>query len=203
MRVDGPLLECSTQAEWRSWLAAHCASEQAVWLVYGKKGSGILTVTYREALEEALCYGWIDGVVRRIDAARYMQRWSPRKPKSTWSETNKRLVQRLSSEGRMAEPGQQSVNQAKEAGNWDTPATQAPAKGEPGPPPDLLAALDAVPGARLFFDTLPPSLVRQYLSWILDARRPETRARRIQAAVDACAAGRKGTPGFDLKPAGA
>jgi uncharacterized protein YdeI (YjbR/CyaY-like superfamily) len=173
---------------WRGWLAFHHDKGSEVWLAYYKKGSGKKSVTYDEALDEALCYGWIDSVVRALDAERYMQRWTPRKPGSIWSASNKKRLARLSAEGRMCEPGLAKVNAAKRDGSW----TKIDAiDRDLETPAELLKALAARPGAREKFDALSPSQRKLWGWWIQSAKQLETKNRRAAAAVDWIIAGRK------------
>ena len=173
---------------WRSWLEAQQDKASEIWLAYYKKGTGKKSVTYDEALDEALCYGWIDSVVRALDADRYMQRWTPRKPGSVWSARNKKSMARLTAEGRMREPGLAKVREAKRDGSWTTiDAIDRDAK----TPAELIAALEARPGARAKFDALAPSQKKLWGWWIQSAKRPETKNRRIEAAVEWILAGKK------------
>jgi len=173
---------------WRRWLEAHHDKASEIWLAYYKKGTGKRSVTYDEALDEALCYGWIDSTVRALDGERYMQRWTPRKPGSVWSAANKKRLERLEAEGRMCEPGLAKVREAKRDGSWTTiDAIDRDAK----TPAELLDALEARPGARAKFDALPPSQKKLWGWWIQSAKRLETKNRRIKAAVEWILAGKK------------
>lgn len=168
--------EPGTRDAWRAWLAAHHDQAKGVWLVFLKAGTGQAGLTYREALEEALCFGWIDGVRQRIDDLRYAQRFTPRTPASRWSEVNKALAASLEAQGRMRPAGL-----AWKAA-WSTPA--APARPQGSALPDgFEAALQAHPVADAHFKALPPSHQRRYLGWIGSAKRDETRARRIAEAI--------------------
>jgi uncharacterized protein YdeI (YjbR/CyaY-like superfamily) len=173
---------------WRRWLEAHHDKASEIWLAYYKKGSGKKSVAYDEALDEALCYGWIDSTVRALDRERYMQRWTPRKPGSVWSAANKKRLERLEAESRMCEPGLAKVREAKRDGSWTTiDAIDRDAK----TPAQLLDALEARPGARAKFDALPPSQKKLWGWWIQSAKRQETKDRRIEAAVEWILAGKK------------
>jgi uncharacterized protein YdeI (YjbR/CyaY-like superfamily) len=176
------------QESWRRWLAANHDKAEEVWLAYYKKGTGKRSVTYEEALDEALCYGWIDSIVRALDSERYMQRWTPRKPGSIWSAANKERLARLTAEGRMCDPGLAKVRAAKRDGSWTTlDAIDRDLK----TPAELLEALATKPGAREKFDALPPSQRKLWGWWIHSAKRPETKNRRAEAAVEWILAGRK------------
>jgi len=173
---------------WRRWLAANHDKASEAWLAYYKKGTGKRSVTYEEALDEALCYGWIDSTVRALDRERYMQRWTPRKPGSVWSASNKKRLARLTAEGRMCEPGLSRLREAKRDGSWTTlDAIDRDLR----TPAELLDALAAKPGARERFEALSPSQRKLWGWWIQSAKRPETRDRRIEAALEWILAGRK------------
>jgi uncharacterized protein YdeI (YjbR/CyaY-like superfamily) len=168
----------ANRSEWRGWLEKNHASEKEVWLVYFKKESGIPTVSYPESLEEALCFGWIDGLIRKIDDEKYARRFSPRRTGSKWSEVNKHLVAKLVKEGRMTEAGLAAVNFA-------LPDTDAPKpKRAELPLPDWLKE-ELMTNSKAWenFNTLPPSHKRQYIGWISDAKKEETRQRRIREAI--------------------
>jgi len=171
----------ATRAEWRSWLEANHAGQSELWLAIYKKGSGKTAVTYEEAVEEALCYGWIDGLVQAIDEDKYAVRFSPRKPGSIWAESNKRRVEKLIREGRMAEPGLQKVAAAKAGGEW-----QAAARREEidALPPELDEALRAHAGALTGFQALPASRRKMLIWWLSDAKRDATRQKRLQAILN-------------------
>jgi len=173
---------------WRRWLVKNHDKKKDIWLVYYKRGSGKTSVTYEEALEEALCYGWIDSVVRKIDDEKYMQKYTPRKENSIWSASNKARVERLILEGRMAGPGMKKIEAAKRYGSWHK-LDKIDVRLEV--PQDLLDALDRDKKAKEFFDKLPPSHKKQYSWWIISAKRPETRARRIGETIKRLIAGRK------------
>jgi uncharacterized protein YdeI (YjbR/CyaY-like superfamily) len=185
--ADRPRLAPETLADWRAWLAENHASAGSVWLVAFRKGAGRAAFTFDEAIEEALCYGWIDSLPRKLDAERSMLLFSPRKPRSLWSALNKRRVERLVAEGRMREPGLAKVAAAKASGAWDAlDAVEALAI-----PADLDAAFAGRPGARDRFTAFPPSTRRGILEWILQARTAETRARRIAETADRAAVGER------------
>jgi uncharacterized protein YdeI (YjbR/CyaY-like superfamily) len=169
------------RAAWRRWLEAHCADRSELWLAIYKKGSGQTAVTYEEAVEEALCYGWIDGLVHAVDEGKYAVRFSPRQPGSVWSESNKRRVAELIQEGRMAEPGLVKVAAAHASGEWDAAARREEIDTLP---PDLVQALQAHPGAPAGFQALPASRRKMLIWWLLDAKRDATRHKRLQAIVD-------------------
>lgn len=163
------------RAAWRRWLAEHHANSPGIWLVFDKKASRPDRLAYGDAVEEALCHGWIDGLVRRVDDAQYVQLFTPRKPKSTWSRLNKDRVTRLIAEGLMAEAGLAAIDRAKANGMWaslDAVETLVV-------PDDLATALRRTKGAAAGFDSFSRSNRKVYLYWINQAVRPETRAKRI------------------------
>ena len=175
------------RAAWRRWLAKQHGQSSGIWLVFDKKSSRPDRLAYGDAVEEALCFGWIDSLVRSIDDARYVQLFTPRKPKSTWSRANKVRVERLLAEGLLAAAGLASIELAKTNGSWESlDAVEAFVM-----PDDLAAALAAVPGAAEKFAAFTASARKAYLHWISQAVRPETRARRIQEVAGHAAAGRK------------
>lgn len=162
--------------QWRAWLAKNHDKAAEVWLVYAKKGSGEKTVTYDEAVEEALCFGWIDGRVKSIDEKHYMQRFSPRKPGSNWAESNRKRYANLVAEGRMTAAG---LAKPPEETSRYTPSYERPAE----PPPYLAAALKTNRIAWKNFNALAPSHRKTYIAWIDSAKREETRLRRIDKAI--------------------
>jgi uncharacterized protein YdeI (YjbR/CyaY-like superfamily) len=175
------------RAAWREWLAAHHKDRTQVWLLLHKKHVQEPSVRYDEAVEEALCWGWIDGLTNRWDERSYALRFTPRKPGSVWSESNVARVERLIADGRMTPVGMALVEEAKRRGTWD----QAASGRFDITPPDLEAALAGVPAAAARWREWPQTPRRQYNYWVLDAKRPETRARRVADVVRRAAAGLK------------
>jgi uncharacterized protein YdeI (YjbR/CyaY-like superfamily) len=161
-----------------------------VWLVFWRKQSGRTGLTYDEAVEEALCFGWIDGKAGRLDELRTMVWFSPRKRGSGWARTNKVRVERLLAEGRMAEPGLALIEAAKRDGSW----TKLDAVEDLIVPDDLAAAFADHPGSREQWDGFPRSVRRAVLEWIVQAKRPETRARRISETAREAARGERPGP---------
>jgi uncharacterized protein YdeI (YjbR/CyaY-like superfamily) len=181
-----PELVVADAAAWRSWLGRHFG-EAGVWLVLAKKGVREPTsLTYDEALEEALCHGWIDGQVRRRDEITYVQRFTPRRPRSAWSRRNVELAERLLAEGRMRPAGVDAVEQAKGNGQWQA-AYAGPATSEI--PDDLAAALEAEPQAAALFEVLSSQNRYAILYRIASAKRADTRSRRIEQFVAMLARG--------------
>ena len=179
-------LPFADQAAWREWLAANHGSSDGVWIKFAKKASGIPTVVYAEAVEEALIHGWIDGQVKRVDDDFYMQRFTPRRAQSRWSKINCAKAEKLIAEGRMAPAGLAEVERAKADGRWgrayDSPTTAVV-------PEDLRAALDADPAAAEFFAGLDGNNRYAILHRVQEAKKPETRARRIEKFVAMLARG--------------
>jgi uncharacterized protein YdeI (YjbR/CyaY-like superfamily) len=172
---DKPRVQPESRAEWRAWLETNHRAATGVWLVTWKKRTGKPTVSYDEAVEEALCFGWIDGVLGRVDDDRLMQWFAPRKPKSTWARSNKERVARLEAAGLMTEPGRQAVELARANGAWESlKAIDALVV-----PDDLAAALAERSGARERFDASSASVRRSALAWVYQAVRPQTRAARV------------------------
>ncbi len=173
------------RAAWRAWLAANHATRPGVWLVNYKKGSGKPSVTEVEAIDEALCFGWIDSMMHPVDAERYEVLFSPRKPKSTWSQRNKLRVAHLTLDGLMTEAGLACVAAAKANGSWNA----LDAVEQLQAPPDLVDALAADTAAHAYFDGLTASAKKGIIWWVLSAKRPETRSRRIAETVRLAAQG--------------
>lgn len=164
-----------TRAEWRAWLEANHARAGGVWLVTYKKNSGKPYLDYDAAVEEALCFGWVDSKPGKLDDERTMLYYAPRKPRSGWSRVNKGRIERLTAAGLMAPAGIARVEAAKADGSWNSldavEALEVPA--------DLNAVLDADPDARRNFDAFPRSAKRGILEWVCAAKKPETRAKRV------------------------
>jgi uncharacterized protein YdeI (YjbR/CyaY-like superfamily) len=173
-------LEFPDRSAWERWLSDQHASSDGVWLKIAKRGSGATTVTYADALEEALRYGWIDGQKGAHDEAFWLQRFCPRGPRSKWSQVNRAKATELIEQKRMMPAGIAQVEAAKQDGRWD--AAYAPQR-TVTVPEDFRQALDANPKATEFFATLKSSERYSFLYRIYDAKRPETRARRIAEYV--------------------
>jgi len=183
-----PLLAFASAAEWAAWLAEHHATATGLWLQLAKKGSGIATVSYSEALDVALCYGWIDGQKGALDDDFWRQRFTPRKARSPWSKINRERAVALIEKGEMQPAGLAEVERAKADGRWDA-AYQG--QRTMAVPDDLQHALDANERARAFFATLDGANRYAVLYRVHEAKRPETRARRIEKFVAMLAAGEK------------
>ena len=178
---DGrPVVAFSSQQEWESWLGVEHETSDGVWLRFAKKGSGIASVSYDEALASALCFGWIDSQVSSYDERFYLQRFTPRRARSKWSRINRDKVTELAKQGRMKPAGVAQVELAKADGRWDAAyASLANAT----VPDDLQHALDENPKAAEFFATLNSQNRYAILYQLEDTKRPETRARRLEKFV--------------------
>ncbi|HEX2911846.1 MAG TPA: YdeI/OmpD-associated family protein [Chloroflexia bacterium] len=169
----------SNRQEWRQWLEEHYAASPGIWLIYYKKESGKPRVGYDEAVEEALCFGWIDSRPNALDDERYMQLFTPRKPKSPWSRLNKQRVEKLLEQGLMRPAGLLSIENSKKDGSWNA----YDAIEDLTVPEDLQVALTAGDKALKNFEAFSNTNKKQILWWIESAKRPETRARRIEQIV--------------------
>jgi uncharacterized protein YdeI (YjbR/CyaY-like superfamily) len=165
--------------EWRAWLEQHHDSSPGVRLIYYKKGSDKPSVKYPDAVEEALCFGWIDSKANTRDDESIMQLFAPRKAKSVWSKVNKQRIEKLMAQGLMTPAGLARIEAAKQDGSWNS----LDAIEDLIVPPDLEAALAANEAARANFDAFPPSSQKMILFWVASAKRPETRAKRITETV--------------------
>jgi uncharacterized protein YdeI (YjbR/CyaY-like superfamily) len=178
---DGkPILAFATRQEWEAWLEEEHTSSDGVWVKFAKKGSGVATVVYAEAVESALCYGWIDSQVKSLDERFYLQKFTPRRARSKWSQVNRQKIEELTKQGRMKPAGLEQVELAKADGRWEA-AYASPASVEV--PADLRKALDASPKAAEFFATLNKSNRFAMIYQVEDAKKPETRVRRIEKFV--------------------
>jgi len=185
---DRPVLGFASAADWEAWLAENGAVSAGLWLKIGKRGASEPSVTYDEALDVALCHGWIDGQKDTFDEAHWLQRFTPRRPGSKWSRRNRDKATELIARGRMQSAGLREVEAARADGRWDAAyASSSTAE----VPDDLQLALDANPAACDFFATLDRANRYAILYRIQDAKRPETRARRIATFVAMLAEGKK------------
>jgi uncharacterized protein YdeI (YjbR/CyaY-like superfamily) len=178
------MVYCATREEWHDWLGANHDKCKSIWLIYYKKGSGKPRVPYEDAVEEALCFGWIDSTVKRMDEERYRQLFTPRNPKSGWSESNVARMEKLIKEGCMTEAGlaQYSNPAAHRSTTRDLDNVT---------PPGFMEAVEKDEKARAYFNKLPPSQTKQYFRWINDAKREETKQKRISESVELLAQGKK------------
>ena len=176
--------DARTLPRWRAWLAAHHASGSEIWLVFHKQHTGRASVAYLDALDEALCYGWIDSLVRRIDEDRYARKFTPRKAASKWSDINRKRYAALKAAGRLTPAGQ--ALSPETGGRYDARPT-VPAT----IPPYIAKALKASPAAWTFYRTLTRREQRLYFGWIHIAKREETKLRRLAEAIRLLSARRR------------
>lgn len=169
-------LALGDRGEWRGWLEDNHSQEREAWVVIQKKRSTRKGLKYEEAVEEAICFGWIDSKMQSIDAERFRQRFSPRKRNSIWSKINRERAERLMGRGMMAEAGYRAIEEAKGNGMWDSAYTS---KEEPATPQDLLEALKKDRVGYENWDKFSNSVKLMYVRWVESAKREETRARRI------------------------
>jgi uncharacterized protein YdeI (YjbR/CyaY-like superfamily) len=181
--ADAPLIDAEDRAEWRAWLEANHATAAGAWLVLRRAQTGRTTLAYEAAVEEALCFGWVDSTTARIDDERRRQYFAPRKPRSAWAASNKERIERLIHEGRMTPAGMAAIERAKANGSWDVLASSERLE----VPADLAAALAASHPAAEHFAAFPPSARKMLLGWVATARRAETRAARISKVAEAAA----------------
>jgi uncharacterized protein YdeI (YjbR/CyaY-like superfamily) len=180
-----------TVAAWRAWLHEHHRREGGVWLVSWKSLTGRPRLTYEESVEEALAFGWIDSKARTLDDERAMLWFSPRKPGSGWSRPNKVRIERLEHDGRMTAAGRAVIDKAKRDGSW----TLLDAVEDLNVPEDLAAAFAANPGAAGHWEAFSRSARRALLAWIVQAKRQETRARRVEEVASRAARGERANQG--------
>ena len=184
---DGERVHAETVAQWRAWLVEHADRGTGAWLVSWKKATGRPSVGYDDAVVEALAVGWVDSTAGTVDAERSMLWFAPRKRGSGWSRPNKLRLERLEREGRMQDRGRTVVEAAKADGSW----TLLDDVEDLVVPPDLAAAFDGHPGSRESWETFPRSVKRAQLEQVVQAKRPETRARRIEQIAVAAARGER------------
>ena len=180
----GETFTAKDRQTWRAWLAKHQADRKEIWLVFYKKHTGHPSVSYEEAVEEAICFGWIDSILQRMDEERYAQKFTPRAAKTKWSATNVRRAQRMIKAGWMTPAGLAKYRGAKPV---QSPAARAPLT----LPAELMGVLQANGRACENFFKLAPSARRLYVGWILEGKKEETRLRRLREAIELLAAGRK------------
>ncbi|MEJ2385285.1 MAG: YdeI/OmpD-associated family protein [Xanthomonadales bacterium] len=186
---DGlPVVECPDRAAWRAWLERHHAAASGGWLIFWKADSGQAGIAYRDAVLEALCYGWIDGIKRRVDERRYTHRFTPRRARSRWSERNIRYARELIDQGLMRPPGLAAFEQRSRY-----PAAQRAQRvaAAPSLPAELERAIRANPDSWRNFTALAPGYRKQYVLWLTTAKRADTRERRLREAIRLLASGRK------------
>ena len=175
--------------QWRNWLEKnHDREEKGIWLVFYKKKTNMPSLDYEDAVEEAVCFGWIDSIIKKIDDEKYARKFTPRKDKSLWSQLNKKRVNKMIKEGKMAEAGLAKIKKAKKTGVWQK---------EPRPqlsfdmPPEFAKALAKNKKAKENFDALADSYRKYYIGWIAYAKRPETKKKRIAESIALLEQGKK------------
>ena len=175
-------LEFRDRTQWRTWLAKHHASSPGVWLVFHKEHTRVKSIPYEDSVREALCFGWIDSLIKRLDDDRYARKFTPRKPTSNWSDTNRKRWADLKAAGLLTAAGVAAA---------PTDRTYAPKPTIPALPPYIAEILKANPKAWTFFESLAPSHRRHFVAWIHTAKRPETREVRLRETIALLAAGKK------------
>ncbi len=179
-RSERPVIQPKSRKAWRAWLAKNHASSTGIWLIYAKKHTGIPSLTYADAVEEALCFGWIDSLVHPIDDSLYKQIFTPRKPSSAWSPLNKKRVEKLIAASQVTTAGMKMIELARTNGRWDAHAeTEALTM-----PPELKKALNGDANAKKNWPTYTVSQQKAFLRMLHDAKTPETRAKRIARILD-------------------
>lgn len=185
---DLPVLAFGDRAAWEAWLEAHGASSSGLWLKFSKAGASRPTLSKADAIEAALCHGWIDGQLAKFDEHYFRVRFTPRRRGSRWSAINRDTAQRLIETGRMADAGQREVEAAMADGRWEAAYLS---QSKATPPPDLVEALAANPAAKQAFGALDAANRYAVIYRVQDAKKPETRARRIAQYVDMLARGER------------
>ncbi|MBN2465373.1 YdeI/OmpD-associated family protein [candidate division WOR-3 bacterium] len=184
-------LDFRSAAEWRKWLERNHAKSNGEWVYMYKKGTKT-GLRYQEALDEALCFGWIDGQIHAVDEQKFRQRWTPRRKGSVWSQVNKNKVKRLIAEGRMCSAGLASIKEARKSGKWQAAYSN---RREDAVPPDLAKVLRADPEAWRNFRDFARTYRNMYAGWVMEAKQEATRKRRMEAVVRRARENRK--PGMD------
>ena len=176
-------LDAQTSKDWRGWLADHHDSESGVWLVFHKRHTAQASIAYEDAVDQALCFGWVDSLIKRLDDARYARKFTPRKPDSKWSTTNRKRYAQLKASGRLMPAG---LNRPPTDRSGDAPRP-SPSK----VPPYIQEALRSSPTAWSYFESLAPSYRRMYIGWIDSAKQQATKMRRLQKALRLLGTGKK------------
>ena len=181
-------LYVTNRDEWREWLSENHAAEAGIWLIFYKKKASRPTIAYEAAVEEAICFGWIDSIIKKIDAVRYARKFTPRLDKSKWSLLNKKRADKMIKQGRMMEVGLAKIKAAKKTGLWDKDLRPRISLDIP---PEFAKALARNKKAKGNFDKLAPSYRKHYIGWIVIAKRPETKKRRIDESIALLEKGKK------------
>lgn len=177
-----------TRAEWRKWLQQNHQSSSGIWLIFYKKHTGKPSLEYDVAVEEALCFGWIDSIIKKIDEERYVKKFTPRKSSSRWSDINKKRILKLEKQGLMTEAGHSVVEATRKSGLWDKSDRPTISFDVPD---DLKNALEKNRKAQTFFNQLAPSYRKQFIGWIMVAKQQETRECRIRESITLLEQGEK------------
>ena len=178
----------SRRGDWRDWLAENHATSPGVWLVYYKKHTGIERIAYDDAVEEALCFGWIDSTVRRLDDQRFCQKFVPRQARSSWSAHNRLRAEKLMADGTMTPAGMEKIEAARASGEWEKALED---RVDRPVPPELKKALATDAKAAAEFRRLSPTQAKYLKNWVGKAKKPETRERRAAKAVAMLRAGKR------------
>jgi len=186
-KFDVPIYHAESRAQWRAWLEAHHDSARGVWLCSWRASTGRPICSYPEAVEEAICFGWIDSTVNLLDDDRTLQLMTPRKAKSSWTRLNRQRATDMEASGLMNDAGRRAVETARQNGWW---TIYDPVE-DLVEPADLAAGLDASPAARLHWDAFPPSARKSMLWWVISASKDDTRRRRVATIVEKAAAGER------------
>ena len=197
--ADYKSIHPKTRSQWRKWLEKNHATSPGIWMIYYKKETGKRKFDMAEAVEEALCFGWIDSVAQKLDDERTMQKFTPRKPKSVWSKINKQRIEKLINQKLMTRAGLAKIEQAKANGSWDSLNSSELHTENNSMPDDLKKALSKNKNAMANFLAFPPSYRKRFLFWIDSAKTPETKAARVKQTLLMAAANKKpGLKGFKL-----
>jgi len=167
-------------SEWRSWLEKNHQMKKGVWLIYCKAHTGKQSIPYDDSVEEALCFGWIDGIIKKVDDEKFGRKFTPRRKNSRWSESNKKRAEKMIRQGKMTEAGMTLIREAKQSGEWYRAPTR---KREFRIPPFFEEALAKNKKASHYFNTLAPTYRRNFVGWILSAKQDETRIKRLAEAL--------------------
>lgn len=173
-------LHVTSRNDWRNWLEKNHDAAKEVWLIYYKKHTGKPSISYEDTVEEALCFGWVDSILKRLDDDRCARKFTPRKSSSSWSESNKKRAEKMIRERRMTEVGMAKIREAQERGEWSRVREVSK---ELVVPSFIQKALAKNEKARAFFDTLANSCKRQIVGWVSSAKKEETRARRLAEVI--------------------
>lgn len=181
-------LYVKTKDEWRKWLSINHDKEVEVWLIFFKKNTGTPSLEYETAVEEALCFGWIDSIIKKIDDTKYARKFTPRKDNSKWSEINKKRVAKIIKKGLMTEFGFSKIDAAKKTGYWNKVEKLNISFDLPE---EFTQALKQNKKAKTFFEKLAPTYQKHFIGWIVVAKRQETKERRIKESISLLEKGQK------------